>query len=126
MKETTDKKSLIKSEERLSFFGKVRMFFKKLFGKKLEKETGKENENIKSEIDNEKDSFTDSIKIDSDVDADIELLQLQSDLRNGIIKIEDLTESQEEQLIDLYDKQIAIKKARIEELKKKIERYYAS
>lgn len=117
MRENTEEKNLIKRESNTSFFGKIRMFFKNLFGKKEIV-----NQTVVIQKDNSKDEFMETIKIESDVEADYELLELQRKVRDGEIKIEDLTEEQEDQLIDLYDKQIAVKKAKIEELKKKIEK----
>lgn len=117
MRENTEEKNLIKRESNISFFGKIRIFFKNLFGKKEIV-----NQTVVIQKDNSKDEFMENIKIESDVEADYELLELQRKVRDGEIKIEDLTEEQEDQLIDLYDKQIAVKKAKIEELKKKIEK----
>ena len=120
MSENTEEKKLIKIEDNIGIFKRIRLFFKNLFGKK---EIVKETVVIPKQMDKEnaRNNFIDNLKVESDVEADIELLELQRKVRDGIIKIEDLTEEQEEQLIDLYDKQIAVKRAKIEEIKKKIE-----
>lgn len=120
MSENTEEKKLIKIEDNIGIFRRIRLFFKNLFGKK---EIVKKTVVIPKQIDKEnaRNNFIDNLKVDSDVEADSELLELQRKVRDGIIKIEDLTEEQEDQLIDLYDKQIAVKKAKIEEIKKKIE-----
>lgn len=117
MQENTEEKNLIKRDTSTNFFGKIKEFFRKLFTKKeIVYET------VTINMEENKKEFANSIKVESEVEADIELLNLQRKIRNGEIKIEDLTEEQEDKLIDLYDKQIAVKKAKIEELKKKIEK----
>lgn len=120
MSENTEEKKLIKIEDNIGIFKRIRLFFKNLFGKK---EIVKKTVVIPKQMDKEnaRNNFIDNLKVESDVEADSELLELQRKVRDGIIKIEDLTEEQEDQLIDLYDKQIAVKKAKIEEIKKKIE-----
>jgi vacuolar-type H+-ATPase subunit I/STV1 len=120
MSENTEEKKLIKIEDNIGIFRRIRLFFKNLFGKK---EIVKKTVVIPKQIDKEnaRNNFIENLKVDSDVEADSELLELQRKVRDGITKIEDLTEEQEDQLIDLYDKQIAVKKAKIEEIKKKIE-----
>ncbi len=120
MSENTEEKKLIKIEDNIGIFRRIRLFFKNLFGKK---KIVKRTVVIPKQIDKEnaRNNFIENLKVDSDVEADSELLELQRKVRDGIIKIEDLTEEQEDQLIDLYDKQIAVKKAKIEEIKKKIE-----
>lgn len=120
MSENTEEKKLIKIEDNIGIFRRIRLFFKNLFGKK---EIVKKTVVIPKQMDKEnaRNNFIENLKVDSDVEADSELLELQRKVRDGIIKIEDLTEEQEDQLIDLYDKQIAVKKAKIEEIKKKIE-----
>lgn len=120
MSENTEEKKLIKIEDNIGIFKRIRLFFKNLFGKK---EIVKKTVVIPKQMDKEnaRNNFIENLKVDSDVEADSELLELQRKVRDGIIKIEDLTEEQEDQLIDLYDKQIAVKKAKIEEIKKKIE-----
>lgn len=120
MSENTEEKKLIKIEDNIGIFKRIRLFFKNLFGKK---EIVKKTVVIPKQSDKEniRNSFIDNLKVESDVEADSELLELQRKVRDGIIKIENLTEEQEDQLIDLYDKQIAVKKAKIEEIKKKIE-----
>lgn len=121
MQEVTEEKDLIKRDTDNSFFNKIKLFFRNLFGKnKVVEKTKNANENIENQ--NEKSGFINSIKVESEVEANPELLELQQKVRNGEIKIEDLTDEEENQLIDLYDKQIAVKKARIEELRIKIEK----
>ena len=121
MQEVTEEKDLVKRDTENGFLNKIKSFFRNLFGKNKVVETQKKQ--IKNTEDQkEKSGFIDSIKYESEVEANPELLELQQKVRNGEVKIEDLTDEQEDQLIDLYDKQIAVKKAKIEELKIKIDK----
>jgi len=117
MKENTEEKNLIKRETKINFLKRIKDFFSNLFVKKEVT-----NEITQKDIDVNRNEFAKSLRVESEVEADIELLDLQRKIRNGEKRIEDLTQEQEDQLIDLYDKQIAVKKAKIEELKKKIEK----
>lgn len=124
MQINTEEKNLVESKNENGFFTKLKNFFRNLFSKNTEKSLNYDvAENNKVEIDGSKKSeFVDSIKVDNTVEADEEVLELQRKLRANEITMNDLTEEQVDKLIDLYDKQIAIKKAKIEDLKRKIER----
>lgn len=119
MEENTQEKNLIEKEEKINLFGKIKKFFKNLFGKKQievveEEPSEKENNN----------EFRDSIKMTED--EEIKLLDLQRRYRRGEIAENDLTDEQIDALCDLYDKQIEelkesirIKEEKIEEHKRK-------
>lgn len=122
MEENTQEKNLIEKEEKINLFGKIKNFFKKLFGKK-EIEIINE-EHIEKESNNE---FRDSIKMTEDEET--KLLDLQRRYRRGEIAENDLTDEQIDALCDLYDKQIEelknsirIKEEKIMEHKRKQQR----
>ena len=118
MKENTQEKNLVEKNEK-SFFGKIKSFFKNLFGKKQveEKEEVSVSEvSIENETNKE---FMDYIKIDEEEEE--QLLDLQRRYRKGEIAGNDLTEEQIDALCNLYDKQIADLKIAIEKTKKQIE-----
>ncbi len=109
MGENTQEKNLIKKKEN-SFLGKIKTFFRNLFGKKNNDNTGVTDENnIVKENNND---FKEYIKLTEDEET--KLLELQRKYRNGEIGENDLTDEQIDDLCNLYDKQIA-------ELKKSIE-----
>src|SRR5574344_463588 len=117
MQINTEEKNLVKANNESGFFTKLKNFFKNLFFKGQENDNRiKDSEKEKVEKTNKLD-FIDSIKIDNTVEADGEVQELQRKLRANEITISDLQEEQVDQLIDLYDKQIAIKTAKIEDLK---------
>lgn len=102
MEENTQEKNLIEKKES-SFFGKIKSFFRNLFGKKNnENNTVAETENNNVKVNND---FREHIKIIEDDDT--KLLELQRKYRNGEIGEDDLTDEQIDDLCDLYDKQIA-------------------
>jgi len=107
MEENTQEKNLIEKKDKVSLFGKIKNFFKKLFSKK-QVEVDKDGVNEVKEVNNE---FKEYIKITEDEET--KLLELQNRYRRGEIGENDLTEEQIDALCDLYDRQI-------EELKKSI------
>ena len=100
-----------------SFIYKIRSFFRKLFFNR--KAIQAENqENIASVEDNieTRNEFIKYIKIETNE----ELLDIQKQLEKGKITIEELTEKQKSDLIELYKKQIEVKKDKLNNLKKRI------
>lgn len=104
MKENTQEKDLIEKNEN-SIFGKIKNFFKNLFGKKeiIEEESVNKKE--------ENNNFKEYIKMTETEET--KLLELQEKYHNGEISEGDLTDEQIDELCLLYDKQI-------EEIKKSI------
>ena len=118
----TQEKNLIEKKEKINLFGKIKNFFKNLFGKKQVEE----NEEIVVEQQESSNEFKDSIKMTEEQEN--ELLELQKKYRRGEIAENDLTEEQIDALCDLYDKQIEeikqsikVKEEIIAEYKRKIE-----
>lgn len=121
MEENTQEKNLIEKKEKINLFGKIKNFFKNLFGKKQAKIVNEET--VEKETVNH---FKESIKMTEDEET--KLLDLQNRYRRGEIADNDLTEEQIDALCDLYDKQIEelkesirIKEGKIAEHKRKIE-----
>ena len=121
MEENTQEKNLIEKEEKITLFGKIKNFFKNLFGKKQAEVVNEEI--VEKEVSND---FKESIKMTEDEET--KLLDLQRRYRRGEIAENDLTDEQIEALCDLYDKQIEelkesirIKEEKIAERKRKIE-----
>ena len=122
MEENTQEKNLIEKEEKINLFGKIKNFFKNLFGKK--QVAVEENEDVT--LDEPINEFKESIKMTEAEEA--QLLDLQKRYRRGEIAENDLTEEQIDALCDLYDKQIEeikqsikLKEEKIAEYKRKIE-----
>ena len=122
MEGNTQEKNLIEKKEKINLFGKIKNFFKNLFGKKQVEE----NEEIVVEQQESSNEFKDSIKMTEEEEN--QLLELQKRYRRGEIAENDLTEEQIDALCDLYDKQIEdikqsikIKEEKIAEYKRKIE-----
>ena len=122
MEGNTQEKNLIEKKEKINLFGKIKNFFKNLFGKKQVEE----NEEIVVEQQESSNEFKDSIKMTEEEEN--QLLELQKKYRRGEIAENDLTEEQIDALCDLYDKQIEeikqsikIKEEKIAEYKRKIE-----
>lgn len=114
MGENTQEKNLIEKKEN-SFFGKIKTFFRNLFGKNNNENTVAETENNNAKENND---FKEYIKMTEDEET--KLLELQRKYRNGEIKEDDLTDEQIDDLCDLYDKQIAELKKAIEIKEQKI------
>ena len=122
MEGNTQEKNLIEKKEKINLFGKIKNFFKNLFGKKQVEE----NEEVVVEQQESSNEFKDSIKMTEEEEN--ELLELQKKYRRGEIAENDLTEEQIDALCDLYDKQIEeikqsikVKEEKIAEYKRKIE-----
>jgi len=116
MEENTQEKNLIKQEEKVSIFGKIKNFFKKIFSKKqveviVEEAEGKQANN----------EFKESIKMTEDEET--KLLDLQRRYHRGEIAENDLTDEQIEALCDLYDKQIEEIRSTIKMKEEQIEEY---
>ena len=122
MEGNTQEKNLIEKKEKINLFGKIKNFFKNLFGKKQVEE----NEEVVVEQQESSNEFKDSIKMTEEEEN--QLLELQKKYRRGEIAENDLTEEQIDALCDLYDKQIEeikqsikVKEEKIAEYKRKIE-----
>lgn len=90
-------------------FYKIKEWFKKLFNKEeIIEEKAKENNEVEKIT--ERLSFVDSIKVES---KDV-ILALQRKLRNEEIKIEDLTDKELYEMVQLYRIQIEEKKNKVE------------
>ncbi|MBQ2835709.1 MAG: hypothetical protein IJE68_02595 [Clostridia bacterium] len=116
MGENTQEKNLIK-KEKVSLFGKIKNFFKNLFGKK-QAEVNDEPEVVSEESNNQ---FIDYIKMTEDEET--KLLELQRKYRRGEIAENDLTDEQIDALCNLYDKQINDLKVSIKIKEDKISEY---
>lgn len=125
MKENTQEKNLIEKQEK-SLFGKIKNFFAKIFGKKVENsEVSEEELTNNPEIINEEDNkeFKESIKVEEVEDEEAKILDLQRRYRRGEIADNDLTDEQIDALSNLYDKQIEALKKAIAEKEQKIAEY---
>ena len=125
MKENTQEKNLIEKQEK-SLFGKIKNFFAKIFGKKVENsEVSEEELTNNPEIINEEDNkeFKESIKVEEVEDEEAKILDLQRRYRRGDIADNDLTDEQIDALSNLYDKQIEALKKAIAEKEQKIAEY---
>lgn len=104
-----------------NLFTRIKMFFKRIVGKK--EETEDLNLQIEKDViqNKEKTKFKESVK--KIEDEQTELLKLQNKFRNGEIKKGDLSQEQIDKLCELYDKQIESLKKSIETRRKRIEEY---
>jgi len=114
MEENTQEKNLVEKKD--GFFGKIKNFFKNLFGKSAKVEVANEAEDTAKA-----NNFKESIKMIEDEDS--KLLELQRRYRRGEIAESDLTEQQIDDLSELYDRQIAELKKSIELKEQKIAEY---
>lgn len=105
-------KIVIVNEKSLMY--KIKKFLNNLFRKTEDNEKLK-NENI---LQNTKQGFLNDIKVSKSADNNDELISLKNRYDNGLIKEEDLSDKQVEDLIGLYDKQI--EKYKMELMKYKI------
>lgn len=101
-----------------SFIYKIKSFFKRLFLRRKLSEVSSEENIIKIDESNNKtrNAFIEHIKIETNE----KLLALQKRLEEGKITIEELTEEEKDNLIELYDKQIEIKKEKLQNIKDQI------
>ena len=103
MRENTQEKELIEKNEE-NIFGKIKNFFKNLFGKKEVDVNNISNEELEIEMEKSED-FRNSIR-NIEVDAN-NIFELQRRYHSGEISVEELTEEQIDVLCDLYDDKIA-------------------
>lgn len=119
MKDNTQEKNLIERNE-TNIFGKIKNFFRKIFGKKQEIVEDKKVEISEDEME-KSDIFKDYIrKIDNE---ETDLLDLQRRYRRGEIADNDLTQEQIDSLCLLYDKQIVELKRSIEAKENQLSKY---
>ena len=100
-----DNKSLIVPEK--GFFYKIKMFFKKIFNNE-EVQEPEEIYNYNNPVNQQikKSSFADEIKVKPDLERE-ELMKIQRDYENGLIKEEDMTPEQVSGIEKLYVEQIS-------------------
>ena len=105
------KNGIIKTD---TFLYKIRVFFRKHFGRNnlVQKNT---------ECINEKDDFKDRINI-RDVEKE-RILRLQAQLRNKEITEDELSKEDEKKILSLYDEQIADLENKIKNNKQILEKY---
>ena len=119
MRENTQEKELIEKNEE-NIFGKIKNFFKNLFGKKEVDVNNISNEELEIEMEKSED-FRNSIR-NIEVDAN-NIFELQRRYHSGEISVEELTEEQIDVLCDLYDEQIADLRKRIASINQMIDNY---
>lgn len=110
----TNEKSL-KVINEVSIFNKIKSFFRRLFYRKLQISSKFEDNNTVL-VSDKKEVFNESLKIN----IDTSLIDLQTQLKQGKIKIDDLSNEETDRLIKLYKQQINEKKVRLNEIKLKI------
>lgn len=110
-------KSLIVTKEE-GVFTKIKKIFQKLFKKEQELKVEEVNYKEEKSITELKNKFKQEMRIDTKE----ELKRLQYKLKTKQMQIADLTEKQKDDLIELYNEQIKIKKERLLGLYKKIEK----
>lgn len=119
MKDNTQEKNLIEKNEN-NIFGKIKNFFKKIFGIKEENIENTITEDILAEA--EKSSgFRENIKMTENEET--KLFELQRRYRRGEIADGDLTQEQINSLCMLYDKQIQDLKKTIASKEQQIAKY---
>lgn len=128
MKENTQEKSLVQTNEN-SIFYKIKSFFRNLLHKNKEAESDDAiEESICSDVESkdEKSAFIENIR--NIENAETVLLKLQKQYRSGKIKEEELSDEQVNSLCALYDRQIAslkksneIRKQRLLEYRRKMQ-----
>ena len=119
MKDNTQEKNLIEKNEN-NIFGKIKNFFRKIFGKKEDSV----NNNTEKIINNEtekNEEFREYIRRTEDEETKI--LELQRRYRRGEIADKDLTQEQINSLCLLYDRQIEDLKRTIEAKEQQISKY---
>ena len=119
MKDNTQEKNLIEKNEN-NIFGKIKNFFRKIFGKK--EDTLKSD---KEEIVNNKPEKNEEFKeyIKRTEDEETKVLELQMRYRRGEIADSDLTQEQINSLCMLYDRQIEDLKRTIEAKEQQLSKY---
>ncbi len=119
MKDNIQEKNLIEKNED-NIFGKIKNFFKKIFGKKQENDENKVNEDVLIEAEKSY-IFRDYIR--KTEDEETELFDLQQRYRRGEIADSELTQEQINSLCMLYDKQIEDLKRTIKAKEQQIVKY---
>lgn len=119
MKDNTQEKNLIERNEN-NIFGKIKNFFKKIFGKKEDNAKNEIEEVIKGDTE-KNDGFKEYIKRTEDEETKV--LELQRRYRRGEIADNDLTQEQINSLCMLYDRQIEDLKRTIEAKEQQVSKY---
>lgn len=119
MRENTQEKELIEKNEE-NIFGKIKNFFKNLFGKKEVDVNNISNEELEMEME-KSEYFRNSIR-NIEVDEN-NIFELQRRYHSGEISVEELTDEQIDVLCDLYDEQIADLRKRIASINQMIDNY---
>ncbi len=119
MNDNTQEKNLIEKNED-NIFGKIKNFFRKIFGNKQENSESKVDEDVLIEAEKSY-SFRDYIRKTGDDDT--ELFDLQQRYRRGEIADSELTQEQINSLCMLYDKQIQDLKRTIESKEQQVIKY---
>lgn len=114
MKMETNEKSLKVINEG-SIFYKIKSFFNRLFYCKSQISSKFEDNNTVL-VSDKKEVFNESLKIN----IDTSIIDLQTQLKQGKIKMDDLSNEETDRLIKLYKQQINEKKVRLKEIKSKI------
>ena len=115
-----EEKSLVTKHE-VSFFYRIKNFFKNLF-KNNDKTIQQQASNISNEIqNNKKNVFIESLKIVENEET--KLLELQKQFENGTIHMDDLSDKQMIELIELYKTQISELRKSNEARKQKLLQY---
>lgn len=119
MKDNTQEKNLIEKNEN-NIFGKIKNFFRKIFGKK-EDALKSETEEIINNEPEKNEEFKEYIKRTEDEETKV--LELQMRYRRGEIADSDLTQEQINSLCMLYDRQIEDLKRTIEAKEQQLSKY---
>lgn len=98
-----DNKSLIVPKK--SIFDRIKNFFKNIFKKEEVQEVAYIKEKTIETKENKKSSFIDSIRTEEIIEKE-EILKIQRDYENGVIREEDMTPEQVSKIEKLYIEQI--------------------
>lgn len=98
-----DNKSLIVPKK--SIFDRIKNFFKNIFKKEELQEVAYIKEKTIETKENKKSSFIDSIRTEEIIEKE-EILKIQRDYENGVIREEDMTPEQVSKIEKLYIEQI--------------------
>lgn len=99
-----DNKSLIIPKK--SIFDRIKNFFKNIFKKEEVQEVAYIKEKTIETKENKKSSFIDSIRTEEIIEKE-EILKIQRDYENGVIREEDMTPEQVSKIEKLYIEQIS-------------------
>lgn len=116
MKENTKEKSLQIIDNKNNIFYKIKNFFKNLFSKKINTDESSDSLEINN-INNNKKTFTEKLRFNT------YLIELQKRLKQGEIRIKDLSDKEKDDMIELYQKQISEKKNKLKNLNQEISFY---